>query len=137
MLICINIVNILSSAVLAIAVGWKLGLAVVFGGMAPIVFCGYLRIRLEFKLTEDTSKRFASSAALASETVSSIRTVASLALERHVINKYRTKLQGVATRSIKALIWTMFWYSLTQSITFLAMALGFWYVAYFIARSTS
>lgn len=33
MLIFINIVNILSSSILAIAVGWKLGLVVVFGGL--------------------------------------------------------------------------------------------------------
>lgn len=32
MLIIINIVNVLSSSALAIAVGWKLGLVVVFGG---------------------------------------------------------------------------------------------------------
>ncbi|KAL5114063.1 hypothetical protein ACEQ8H_008040 [Pleosporales sp. CAS-2024a] len=127
MLICINIVNILSSAILAIAVGWKLGLTVVFGAMIPIVFSGYLRIRLEFKLEEDTGKRFASSAALASEAVSAIRTVSSLALERHILDKYRARLQGVALKSIQALIWTMFWYSLTQSISFLAMALGFWH----------
>jgi ATP-binding cassette subfamily B (MDR/TAP) protein 1 len=126
MLIGINIVNILSSSILALVVGWKLGLAVVFGALVPIVFCGYLRIRLEFKLEEDTGKRFASSAALASEAVSSIRTVSSLALERHFLERYRVKLQGVAIRSMKALIWTMFWYSLTQSISFLAMALGFW-----------
>tara|TARA_R110002003_G_scaffold42_14_gene3155 strand:+ start:385 stop:1248 length:864 start_codon:yes stop_codon:yes gene_type:complete len=128
MLICINIVNILSSSILAIAVGWKLGLVVVFGALPPIVFAGYLRIRLEFKLEEDTGKRFASSAALASEAVSAIRTVSSLALERHILDRYRTRLQGVASKSIKALVWTMFWYSLTQSISFLAMALGFWYV---------
>jgi len=126
MLIGINVVNILSSSILALVVGWKLGLAVVFGALVPIVFCGYLRIRLEFKLEEDTGKRFASSAALASEAVSSIRTVSSLALERHFLDRYRVKLQGVAIRSMKALIWTMFWYSLTQSISFLAMALGFW-----------
>ncbi|KAH7071971.1 P-loop containing nucleoside triphosphate hydrolase protein, partial [Paraphoma chrysanthemicola] len=127
MLIFINIVNVVSSSILAIAVGWKLGLAVVFGALVPIVFAGYLRIRLEFKLEEDTGKRFASSAALASEAVSAIRTVSSLALERHIVAKYSDRLQGVATKSIKALVWTMFWYSLTQSISFLAMALGFWY----------
>lgn len=125
MLICINIVNILSSSILAIVVGWKLGLAVVFGGLVPIVFSGYLRIRLEFKLEEDTGKRFASSAALASEAVSAIRTVSSLALERHILNKYQDRLQGVALKSIRALVWTMFWYSLTQSVAFLSMALGF------------
>ena len=32
MLICINLVNVLSSSILAIAIGWKLGLVVVFGG---------------------------------------------------------------------------------------------------------
>jgi ATP-binding cassette subfamily B (MDR/TAP) protein 1 len=127
MLIGINVVNILSSSILAIVVGWKLGLAVVFGALVPIVFSGYLRIRLEFKLEEDTGKRFSSSAALASEAVSAIRTVSSLALERHILDKYQNRLQGVALKSIKALIWTMFWYSLTQSISFLAMALGFWY----------
>ncbi|KAF2821176.1 P-loop containing nucleoside triphosphate hydrolase protein [Ophiobolus disseminans] len=127
MLICINVVNIISSSVLALVVGWKLGLAVVFGALVPIVFCGYLRIRLEFKLEEATGKRFASSAALASEAVSAIRTVSSLALERHILERYQARLQGVALRSMKALIWTMFWYSLTQSISFLAMALGFWY----------
>lgn len=90
------------------------------------MFSGYLRIRLEFKLEEDTGKRFASSAALASEAVSAIRTVSSLALERHIVSRYEDRLRGVAQRGIKALTWTMFWYSLTQSVSFLAMALGFW-----------
>jgi ABC-type multidrug transport system fused ATPase/permease subunit len=126
MLICINVVNVVSSSILAIAIGWKLGLAVVCGGMFPIVLAGYARIRLEFKLEEDTGKRFASSAALASEAVSAIRTVSSLALERHILAKYQDKLSGVASKSTKALVWTMFWYSLSQSISFLSMALGFW-----------
>jgi ATP-binding cassette subfamily B (MDR/TAP) protein 1 len=127
MLILINIVNVLSSSILAIVIGWKLGLVISFGALPPVIFAGYLRIRLEFKLEEATSKRFSNSAALASEAVSAIRTVSSLALERHIIDKYEERLQGVARRSIKALVWTMFWYSLTQSISFLGMALGFWY----------
>lgn len=126
-LILISMVNVISSSILALIVGWKLGLVVVFGALPPLVFAGYLRIRLEFKLEDDTSKRFSSSAALASEAVSAIRTVSSLALERHILDKYQNCLQGVARSGIKALIWTMFWYSLTQSVSFLAMALGFWY----------
>lgn len=41
MLILVNVVNVLSSSILAIAVGWKLGLVVVFGGRSrqtPDVF---------------------------------------------------------------------------------------------------
>ncbi|KAF2258210.1 multidrug resistance protein 1 [Lojkania enalia] len=127
MLILVNIVNVVSSSILALIVGWKLGLAIVFGALPPVIFSGYLRIRLEFKLEEDTGKRFADSAALASEAVSAIRTVSSLALEKYVLGKYQERLRSVAKCSIKALVWTMFWYSLTQSISFLAIALGFWY----------
>jgi ATP-binding cassette subfamily B (MDR/TAP) protein 1 len=126
MLVLVNVVNVISSSILAIIVGWKLGLTLVFGALPLVIFAGYLRIRLEFKLEEATNKRFSSSAALASEAVSAIRTVSSLALERHVLAQYHERLRGVASRSTKALIWTMFWYSLTQSISFLAMALGFW-----------
>ncbi|KAF2014111.1 P-loop containing nucleoside triphosphate hydrolase protein [Aaosphaeria arxii CBS 175.79] len=127
MLILISCVNVISSSILALIVGWKLGLVVVFGALPPMITAGYLRIRLEFKLEEATSKRFSSSAALASEAVSAIRTVSSLVLERYIMEKYHERLDGVAGRSVKALIWTMFWYALTQSINFLAMALGFWY----------
>ncbi|KAF1954349.1 multidrug resistance protein 1, partial [Byssothecium circinans] len=134
MLILINIASVLSSSILAIAVGWKLGLAIVFGALPLVVSSGYVRIRLEFKLEENTGKRFANSAALASEAVSAIRTVSSLALERHIINKYQAQLHGVARRSTKALVWTMFWYALTQSISFLAMALGFWYGGQLLSR---
>ncbi|KAF2472791.1 multidrug resistance protein 1 [Lindgomyces ingoldianus] len=127
MLMLVNLVNVISSSILALIVGWKLGLVVVFGALPPVIFAGYLRIRLEFKLEEDTGKRFSSSAALAAEAVSAIRTVASLALEKHILEKYHARLHGVAKQSTKALIWTMFWYSLTQSVSFLAMGLGFWY----------
>jgi ATP-binding cassette subfamily B (MDR/TAP) protein 1 len=101
-------------------------LTVTMLALPPLVASGYVRIRLEFKLEEATSKRFASSAALASEAVSAIRTVSSLALENYILGKYEARLEGVARRSTKALIWTMFWYSLSQSVSFLAMALGFW-----------
>ena len=128
MLILINVVSVLSSAILSIVVGWKLGLSIVFGALPLVVFSGYLRIRLEVKLEEQTGKRFSSSAALAAESIAAIRTVSSLALENHILARYESRLRGVARQSMKALIWTMFWYSLTQSLSFLAMALGFWYV---------
>lgn len=126
-LIMIIVVQLASSCILAIVTGWKLGLVLVFGALPPLVVSGYLRIRLEFKLDADTAARFADSAGIASEAVSAIRTVASLALEREVLRRYEESLRCIAARSIKSLGWTMLWYSLSQSISFLAMALGFWY----------
>ncbi|KAE8361269.1 P-loop containing nucleoside triphosphate hydrolase protein [Aspergillus caelatus] len=126
-IVIIALVNIIASSILSIAVGWKLGLAVLAGAMIPMVFCGYLRIRLEFRLDDATSHRFSESAALAGEAMSAIRTVASLAIERVILEKYTAKLAGIERKSIKSLTWTMFWLSLTQSLSLLSMALSFWY----------
>ncbi|USW57061.1 Putative Type 1 protein exporter [Septoria linicola] len=126
-LILINVVNVVSSSVFGITIGWKLGLVCAFGALPPLLFSGYLRIRLEGRLDAATSGRFASSAAVAAEAISAIRTVSSLTLEWTVLQKYTERLSDVAAKSIKALSWTMFWYALSQSIQFLAMALGFWY----------
>jgi ATP-binding cassette subfamily B (MDR/TAP) protein 1 len=90
------------------------------------VLSGYLRIRLEVKLDNDTASRFSESAGLAGEAVGEIRTVASFALERLVLRNYQDLLRGIEKKSASALLWTMFWYSLSQSISLLAMALGFW-----------
>jgi len=125
-LILIVVVNLVSSCTLALIYGWKLGLALVFGALPPLVFSGYLRIRLELKLDNDTSGRFADSTNIASEAVLAIRTVASLAMEREVIARYEGCLKAIARRSVRSLGWTMFWYSLSQSISFLCMSVGFW-----------
>lgn len=120
------IVNLVSCCALGLAYGWKLGLVVVFGGLPPLVSAGYLRMRLEFKMNNDTSKRFADSASLAGEAVSAIRTVSSLALERKVLERFREKVDKIVQISIPSIVHTMFWFALTQSIEFLVLALGFW-----------
>lgn len=127
MLICIVVVNVVSSSALAIAYGWKLGLVVVFGGLPPLLVAGFYRIRLELRMESINSDASADSAGVASEAVTSIRTVASLTLERLVIKQYSAMLDDILRRSIKSFAWTMFFFALSQSIEFLAMALGFWY----------
>jgi ATP-binding cassette subfamily B (MDR/TAP) protein 1 len=125
-LIFVNIISLISSCILAIVTGWKLGLVLVFGALPVIIFSGYLRIRLEFRLDSDTSTRFASSSGIASEATAAIRTVSSLALESDVIRRYEEALSGIEKRSLGSIGYIMFWYALSQSIAFLGMALGFW-----------
>jgi ATP-binding cassette subfamily B (MDR/TAP) protein 1 len=126
-LVITNVVTTVSCSILGIAYGWKLGLVCTFAALPPLLLGGYYGIRISTKLDEDTTKRFASSAAIAAEAVAAIRTVASLVLEKTIMDEYERRLSVVAARSAKALSVTMFFYSLTQSINFLAMALGFWY----------
>lgn len=132
-LILTIVVNLISSCLLAIAYGWKLGLVLTFGALPALVASGYVRIRLELKLDDDTASRFANSAGIASEAVLSIRTIASLALEREILTKYENSLQSIARTSVKSLTSTMLWYSASQSISFLVMALGFWYGGHLIS----
>lgn len=126
-LLIICIVNLVASCILAIVSGWKLGMVLTFGALPFVVGSGYMRIRLEFKFEEDTVERFAKSSAVAAEAVMGIRTVSSLALEQAVVERYNEKLQGIARQAIGNLGFKMFFYALSQSVSLLAMGLGFWY----------
>jgi ATP-binding cassette, subfamily B (MDR/TAP), member 1 len=132
-LILIIFVNIIASSTLALVYGWKLALAVIFGGLLPLVLAGFFRVRLEMKLETENEKRFAESAGLASEAVTSIRTVASLALEGEILKEFSEMLGKIVSRSIKKTLWTMLWFSASQSLYFLVMALGFWYGSQLVA----
>jgi ATP-binding cassette, subfamily B (MDR/TAP), member 1 len=127
LLIFVIFVSVASTSVLALAYGWKLGLVVVFGGLPALILSGYLRIRLETILDAKNSERFAEGANLANEAVMAIKTVASLTLESSILRRYQDLMSGIVRNSIRSLLWTIFWYALSQSLEFLVMALGFWY----------
>ncbi|KAI6757046.1 hypothetical protein HG530_011644 [Fusarium avenaceum] len=122
-----SIINIIASSILALAYAWKLGLVGVFAGMPPLLLAGYARIRLETKLNADIDKRFSTSASIASESVNAIRTVSSLAIEKNILEKYTAELDSAVSGSTLRLFTMMIWFSLTQSIEFFILALGFWF----------
>ena len=127
------LVNVISSSALGIAFGWKLGLVVVFGGLSLLIAAGYTRIRLDQKLEALTEERFASSAGVATEAVTSIRTISSLTLEAPILDQYNEILGNIVARVIPGLAVTLIPYALSQSIDFLIMGLGFWYGSRLIA----
>lgn len=132
-LILIIVVNVTASSTLALAYGWKLALVVLFGGLCPLILAGYIRIRLETKLETANGELFAESAGLASEAVTSIRTIASLALEGEIIKEFSDMLGNIVTRSIRKLLRTMLLFAASQSLDFLVMALGFGYGTQLVA----
>ena len=127
------LVNIVSSSALGIAFGWKLGLVIVFGGLSLLIAAGYIRIRLDQKLEASTGERFASSAGLATEAVTSIRTISSLTLEAPILREYNEALGNIVAKVVPGLVVTLIPYALSQSIDFLIMGLGFWYGSRLIA----
>ncbi|GAB7366799.1 hypothetical protein MBLNU230_g0751t1 [Neophaeotheca triangularis] len=127
------LVNVFSSSIVGIAFGWKLGLTIVFGGLTLLIAAGYIRIRLDQKLETQTEEYFANSAGLATEAVTSIRTISLLTLEGPILQDYQNAMDDIVTRVVRSLIFTLIPYALSQSIDFLIMALGFWYGAQLIA----
>ncbi|TDZ19176.1 Leptomycin B resistance protein pmd1 [Colletotrichum orbiculare MAFF 240422] len=126
-LILISTLNVVACSILAIATTWKLGLVVVFAGLPPLVSSGYIKVRLDAKLDTNTSKRYSTSAAIASESVTAIRTVSSLAIEESVLKRYTTELDHAVKASTAPLFIMTIAFGLTQCIEYFFMALGFWY----------
>ncbi|KAK7735168.1 hypothetical protein SLS63_004156 [Diaporthe eres] len=126
-LIGISVLNLAVCSILALAYSWKLGLVVVLAGLPPTVMVGYFKIRFDAKLDRDNSKRYSTSAAIASEAVTAIRTVSSLAIEKSVLAQYGAELDRAISESRSPLGQLMIWFAMMQGIEYWFMALGFWY----------
>lgn len=125
-LVVIAVLNVAACSVLGIAHSWKLGLVIVFGGLPPLLGAGWLKIRLDMKMDHDGSKRSSLSASIASEAITAIRTVSSLAIENRVLTRYTAELDRAVADTVKPLASVMICFALTQSIEYWFMALGFW-----------
>jgi ATP-binding cassette subfamily B (MDR/TAP) protein 1 len=127
-LIIIAVLNVTACSILGIAHSWKLGLVVVFGGLPPLLGAGWLKIRLDMKMDSGVSKMSATSASIASEAITAIRTVSSLAIEERVLERYTAELDHAVSGTVRPLASIMVCFAFTQSIEYWFMALGFWYV---------
>lgn len=126
-LVIICVVNVLACSILSIVHSWKLGLVVVLAGLPPLLTAGWLKIRTDVKLDTEVSKRNATSASIASEAILAIRTISSLAVEEHVLDRYLDQLTHAVNDSTKPLTIMMVWFALTQCMEFWFLSLGFWY----------
>lgn len=111
---------------IALAIGWKLALVCI--STVPIVLaCGFLRFWMLFRFQARSKKAYEKSASYACEATSAIRTVASLTREDDVWQNYHVQLVEQQARSLRSIIQSSSLYAASQSLTFLAIALGFWY----------
>lgn len=125
-IILISMITVLVTGILSIAISWKLGLVGVFAGIPPLLFAGYLRIRVETRMDHETDVRYSTSSSVASETITAIRTVSSLALEEDVLRRYAFELDSAGRESKGPLFTLMVFFALTQSVEYWILALGFW-----------
>jgi ATP-binding cassette subfamily B (MDR/TAP) protein 1 len=124
--ILIAALNVAACSILGIVFAWKLGLVIVFAGLPIVVGCGWLKMLFDGRMDRDISKRLSTSSAIASESVTAIRTVSSLAIEGSILEKYTAELDYAVSGAFRPLLGVMVWFALTQSTEYLFMALGFW-----------
>ena len=117
--------GVFSCSILAIVYAWKLGLVVVLAGLPPMLTAGYARIRMEGAMDHKISKLFSKSASIASEAVTAIRTVSSLAIETSVLERYTHELDQAVATSTRPVLLIMLPFSrflVCLSIVFLSQA---------------
>lgn len=88
--------------------------------------CGYFRFRALTRM-EKRTKELTDAASFACEAASSIRTVASVSLENHLLNKYHDKLTAQAKGNLRFMNVSSALYATSQGLSLFIFALVFWY----------
>jgi len=125
-MLAIAMVSIVGCAVLALATGWKLALACLFSAFPLIFLATVFRVRIEIQFEKATAAVFAESSQFAAEAVGNYRTVTSLTMERSIEERYRLLLDNHVKQAWRDTRVAMIFFSASESIVLLAMALAFW-----------
>ena len=118
--------TIIIAVVVSLCIGWKLAL-VCMCGLPVILGTGYLRFKILAKFSATAQTAYKKSAGYACEHTNAIRTVASLTIENEIYQDYRGQLDSQIKASLKSNLKNSTFYAASQSLMFLAIALGFWY----------
>lgn len=118
-LILVVFVNLVASCVFSLLESWKLALVAIFGSLPVIILAGYLHVKLESSSQVQDQKIFHDSASFISEVAASMKTVASLNMERYVCNKLDQKLRGPMNRAYKKAAMSMTLFAFSQSASLL------------------
>ena len=118
--------TLVAAITLSCAIGWKL--ALVCTATIPILLgCGFLRFWMLARFAARSKTAYANSASYACEATSAIRTVASLTREEDVLDHYHQSLVSQQKISLRSILRSSTLYAASQSLTFLCIALAFWY----------
>lgn len=124
--------TLVACCVVSLAIGWKLALVCI--ATIPILLgCGFFRFWMLARFQARSKKAYEKSASYACEATSAIRTVASLTREDDVWENYHQQIVDQGAESLKSIIRSSILYAASQSLSFLCMALGFWYGGTLIA----
>ncbi|KAF8335499.1 multidrug resistance protein 1 [Cantharellus anzutake] len=123
--------TLVSGVTVGLIYGWKLALLGVV--MIPFVIsAGYVRLRVVVLKDQANVEAHSDSARVACEAAGAIRTVASLTREEDCCEEYHKSLEIPLQNSNRSSISATGLYSITQAMSFFAIALVFWYGSWLV-----
>ncbi|KNC99518.1 uncharacterized protein SPPG_04909 [Spizellomyces punctatus DAOM BR117] len=126
-------VNLVAAITLAHITAWKIAIVVVTA--VPIMLvAGFLRVRIIARFQKRHETAYIASAALATEAVGNIRTVAALSCEQNVKDRYHESLEAPYQDSIRSISTGNLWLALAYSITYLLYALAYWWGSQLLSK---
>lgn len=120
--------SMLGGIIVAHVFAWKI--AVVLLSAVPVMLvAGFFRLRILAKAEERHQTAYNGAAALASEAVAAIQTVAALGREHDVLRLYRKEIQTPYEQSLKFTVWGNILLAFSLSVTYFVYALAYWWGA--------
>lgn len=127
------LVNFVVAIVLSHVIAWKIAL-VCLASVPILLGSGFMQLRMLARYEERTAGAFENAAAVAVEAVQSIRTVASLSLEKETMTIFSRLLRGPQKQILRASASTNIWLAMTHSTGKLVYCLSYWWGSRFIMR---
>lgn len=106
-LILVFAIDITACGILAITLGWKLGLVGLFGCYPFLIGAGYFRMRTETTAQDRCAAGFLESARFGTEAIEAIKTVSSLTMESREVERYGERLRYAIVASSKRMAGSM------------------------------
>ncbi|KAI9798066.1 MAG: hypothetical protein M1833_004963 [Piccolia ochrophora] len=118
--------SMVGGIVLAHAVAWKIAI-VLLAAVPVMIVAGFLRLRVLAKFEQRHETAYNEAAALASEACTSIRTVAALGQEHHILKMYRKTIDKPYRQSLRFIIVGNVFLALALAITYFVYSLAYWW----------
>jgi ABC-type multidrug transport system fused ATPase/permease subunit len=123
----ISIFNVLGSVIISFVFGWKLAAVAFFAAMPFLFLSAFMRIRYEMMFESLNAAVYQESSKFATEAMRGFRTVTSLTMEDHIINRYSDLLLQQRTKALRKAWYATLVFAFSDSVELCAMALTFWY----------
>lgn len=126
-MVLVAVFNVIGCTAISFAFGWKLTIVTFFAAVPIIITANFVRLRFEIQFEKMNALVFAESSQFAAEAIGASRTVATLTLEDMICDRFAGLLQGHVDTACKKARYSQAVFALSDSISFLCMALVFWY----------